>query len=172
MSTAERTPLPEIDRAAASRFWNRFLDASNEESPVGPTDIACFGDSVELANELIALGLTGQKQATAGSLAEYEHDGSELPQVGDRWIACDGRGVPRAVIETTETRVGPLSSVDEQFAWDEGEGDRTRVDWLDSHTAFFTRTHEALGIPFHADIPVVFERFVVVYQESDRGTGG
>lgn len=138
-------------------FWQRYLASVGEESSEGYTDVACFGDSVELADELIDLVLRGQKRATAGSLAEYEIEGVALPEVGDRWIACDGRGRPRAVIETTEVRVGPLSSVDEQFAWDEGEGDRTRTDWLQSHTAYFTRTHSSKGIPFHPDIPVAFE---------------
>ncbi len=166
----ERTPLPEIDRSAAEEFWQRYLASVGEEG-ADPTDVACFGDSVELADELIELVLRGRKRATAGSLAEYESEGVALPEVGDRWIACDGKGRPRAVIETTQVRVGPLSSVDEQFAWDEGEGDRTRTDWLRNHTAYFTRTHEALGIAFHPGIPVAFERFDVVYQESDHGPG-
>lgn len=171
MATHKRTPLPEVDRSAAAEFWQRYLADVGEENSEGPADVACFGDSVELADELIELVLRGQKRATAGSLAEYESEGAALPQVGDRWIACDGQGRPRAVIETTEVRVGPLSSVDEQFAWDEGEGDRTRADWLRSHTAYFTRTHEALGTPFHPEIPVAFERFDVVYQEPDYGPG-
>lgn len=172
MTAPERTPLREVDRSAAAEFWQRFLASVGEEDAEGPTDVACFGDSVELADELIDLVLGGQKRATAGSVAEYESEGVALPDVGDRWIACDGHGRPRAVIETTEVRVGPLSSVDEQFAWDEGEGDRTRADWLGSHTTYFTRTHTALGIPFHPDIPVAFERFDVVYQEPGPGHEG
>ncbi len=167
----ERTPLPEVDRSAAAELWQRFLASVGEENSEGPTDIACFGDSVELADELLDLVLGGQKRATAGSLTEYEIEGLALPEVGDRWIACDGSGRPRAVIETTEIRVGPLSSVDDQFAWDEGEGDRTRADWLRSHTAYFKRTHAALGFPFHPDILVAFERFVVIYQESEDRLG-
>lgn len=167
VTTPERTPLPEVDRFAAAAFWQRYLASFPEENSEGPTDVGRFGDSVELADELIELVLRGRKRATAGSLAEYENEGVALPRVGDRWIACDGRGRPRAVIATVEVRVGPLSSVDEQFAWDEGEGDRTRADWLRNHTAYFTRTHTALGIPFHPDIPVAFERFDVVYQEPE-----
>lgn len=169
MTTPERTPLPEVDRSAAEEFWQRYLASVGEQNSEDPADVACFGDSVELADELIELVLRGQKRATAGSLVEYESEDAALPEVGDRWIACDGQGRPRAVIKTTEVRVGPLSSVDEQFAWDEGEGDRTRADWLRSHTAYFTRTHATLGIPFHQDIPVAFERFDVVYQEPDDG---
>lgn len=120
---------------------------------------------MELADELIDLVLIGRKRATAGSVGSYEREGVALPAVGDEWIAADGRGVPRALIRTVEIRIGSLSSVDDAFAWDEGEGDRSRGDWLRAHTAFFERYHRALDIPFHPDIEVVFERFEVPYAE-------
>lgn len=164
MNGEVRTPLPELDRAAADVFWSEFLFLVGEDSETAYTDLTTFGDSVELADELIALVLEGRKRATAGSLAEYELEGIPVPQVGDRWIVCDGRGRPRAILETTDIRVGALSSVDDQFAWDEGEGDRTRADWLRGHTSYFTRSHAELGIPFHDDIPVAFERFEVLHQ--------
>ena len=66
------------------------------------------------------------------------------------------------VTRTTDVRVGPLSSVDDAFAWDEGEGDRSRAYWLDVHTDCFARAMAALGQEMHADIPVVFERFEVL----------
>jgi uncharacterized protein YhfF len=40
----------------------------------------------------------------------------------------DGGGRLRFIWCTTEVIIKPLSQVDEAFAWDEGEGDRTR-DW-------------------------------------------
>lgn len=165
--TAEITPLPELDRNAADALWQRYLRATEEHEAPEYTDLTTFGDSVELADELIGLVLAGRKRATAGSVAEYESEGFATPRVGDRWIVCDGSGRPRLVLRTTDIRVGPLSSVDEQFAWDEGEGDRTRDDWLRAHTEYFARTHAAIGIPFHSEIPVAFERFEVVYQEPD-----
>jgi uncharacterized protein YhfF len=69
------------------------------------------------------------------------------------------------VLRTTEVRVGPLSSVDDEFAWDEGEGDRTRATWLADHEAYFRRELAGLDLAFDADMPTVFERFEVVYQE-------
>ncbi len=167
MSEQRGTPLPELDKEAANGLWKSLLETIGDDPGAEYTDLGTFGDSVELANELLALVLEGRKRATAGSLAEYEIEGLATPQVGDRWIVCDGQGRPRAVLQTTDVRVGALSSVDDQFAWDEGEGDRTRDDWLRSHTDFFTRTHAAAGIPFHPDIPVVFERFEVLHQVSD-----
>jgi uncharacterized protein YhfF len=88
-----------------------------------------------------------------------------VPEVGGLWIATDGSMRPRALLETTDVRIGPLSSVDDAFAWDEGEGDRTRGDWLDAHTRYFLRTLPIAGLAFHLDIPVVFERFMVRYEE-------
>lgn len=165
MTDTPRTPLPEPDQEAGEAFWQRYLASSGVDQGTRFTDLASFGDSVELADELLELILIGRKRATAGSIADYELEGVAIPKAGDRWIACDGRGVPRIVIETTEVRIGPLSSVDEKFAWDEGEGDRTRDDWLRGHTEYFRRTHAEAGLEFHPEIPVAFERFDVVYQE-------
>ena len=160
------TPLGAPDPAAVESFWDRAQRAlgSVPASPVPPA--WCFGDTVELADELIDLVLRGTKRATAGAVADYQADGEDLPAVGDLSITTDGAMRPRALLETTDVRIGPLSSVDDQFAWDEGEGDRTRASWLDAHTWFFSRSFARLGLEFHADIEVVFERFTVRYQED------
>jgi uncharacterized protein YhfF len=160
------TALPPIDHEAVESFWARCLatGAVDARTPV-PADVDPFGDSVELADELIELVLHGPKRATAAAVADYEADGLPLPQVGDLAIATDGSGLPRAVLRTTEARVGPLSSVDNAFAWDEGEGDRTRAGWLADHERFFRRYLPTVGLAFSEDLPTVFQRFEVLYRE-------
>jgi uncharacterized protein YhfF len=59
--------------------------------------------------------------------------------------------------------IKPLIEVDAAFAWDEGEGDRTLVDWLDGHRRFFRRQATREGWQFHDRIETVFERFEVVW---------
>ncbi|MFP5487890.1 MAG: ASCH domain-containing protein, partial [Acidimicrobiia bacterium] len=88
-----------------------------------------------------------------------------VPEVGTYSIALDGAGRPRAILRTTEVRIGPLSSVDDEFAWDEGEGDRTRATWLREHEAFFERYLPTIGIEFSPDLATVFERFELVASE-------
>jgi uncharacterized protein YhfF len=56
-------------------------------------------------------------------------------------------------------------SVDDSFAWDEGEGDRSRRSWLDDHEAYFRRYLPTIGLEFSWDMPTVFERFDVLYAE-------
>ena len=158
-------PAP-IDRAAVPAFWERGQAAGAIPSDREvPGCVERFGDSAELADELLDLVLHGPKRATAGSVAAFEQGGEALPVVGDLWIAVDASGRPRAVLRTTDVRTGPLSSVDDAFAWDEGEGDRSRSMWLADHEAFFRRQLPSLGVEFDPDMPTVFERFEVVYVE-------
>lgn len=161
------TPITDPDPTLVRDFWIAFASAHGVDTDVEPADAFSFGDSEEMADELLALVVDGPKRATAGALADYGAEGEPLPVVGDFFVVCDGRGVPRAVIETTDIRVGPLSSVDDAFAWDEGEGERTRPDWLRTHTSFFRRSYSRRGLDFHADIDVVFERFDVVLRSGD-----
>jgi uncharacterized protein YhfF len=158
-------PLPPIDANVAREFWRRFLAARPDLGLLPlPLMIEPFGDSVGLADELIELVVNGPKRATAGSLVDYQRD-DLLPTVGVASIATDGHGIPRAVLRTTEVRIGPLDSVDDAFAWDEGEGDRTRADWLAMHTRFFERYLPSIGETFSPDMLTVFERFEVLYSE-------
>jgi uncharacterized protein YhfF len=144
-----------------SPMWTEFAAAHGLGA--APHDEFAFGDSEALADELAELVASGPKRATAGLLADYEADGDPVPEPGAYSVVLDGRGQGVAVIRTTEVRVGPLSTVDEAFAWDEGEGDRTLASWLRDHTAFFTRRCVELGLEFSDELTVVFVRFEKVW---------
>ncbi|MGB7820410.1 MAG: MBL fold metallo-hydrolase [Ornithinibacter sp.] len=152
-----------VDTAAGRRMWRDYLAATPGLPPEGDVVVECFGDSPSLADELIQFVVDGPKRATAGLVAGYAADAQSLPRVGAHWVACDGSGKPRAVLRTSELRVGPLHSVDAQFAWDEGEYDRSLETWLDGHRRYFRRECERIGIEFSDDLEVVFERFRVVW---------
>ena len=51
----------------------------------------------------------------------------------------------------------------EEFAATEGEGDASLAFWRDAHWAAFSRELEGIGRSPQADMPVVCERFEVVY---------
>ena len=159
----QRTP-------ATDAFWRAYAEASGAR---GGYDVVAFGDSPDMATELAELVLGGQKRATAG-LARDFGDGPEqepLPVVGGHVVLVDGTGAPRAVWRTTEVRIGSLDSVDGSFAWNEGEGERTRDDWLAMHRRYFARQAEREGFAFHDGIETVFERFRIVWPpEAADGT--
>ena len=156
--------LNEMTRTAAvASFWQMFKSSTACTAEL--YDVVAFGDSPAMANELGHLVLAGGKRATAGLLGSFKHEGLPVPAVGDYVIVVDGNETPLCIYRTTEVRVGPLSSVDESFAWDEGEGERTREWWLAAHMAFFTRESERYGFAMHDAIETVFERFELVWPE-------
>jgi uncharacterized protein YhfF len=126
-----------------------------------------FGDRPQLADDLALLVRDGPKRATAGLVSEMTALGEPIPAIGDYSVVLDGRDEAVCVIRTTETRVGPLSSVDDAFAHDEGEGDRTRAWWLAAHERYFRRSCSRLGSEWHDDLPVHFERFELVWPARD-----
>src|SRR6516225_2205502 len=93
-----------------------------------------FGDSPRLADELAELVLAGKKRATCWAASE-----GPKTQVGKRWVVLDGVGVPVAVIETVELAQRRFDEVDEAFAFDEGEDDRTLASWRRAHQNYFGR---------------------------------
>ena len=121
-----------------------------------------FGATPAHADDLLDLVLRGTKTATAGALWDYEAEGEQLPTPGQLSIVLDGRGRPRALIRTDAVEIRPFDQVDDEHAYAEGEGDRSLRYWRDVHRAFFERyaTHDR---GFSEDMPVVLERFSVLY---------
>ena len=148
-------------------FWREACAACGLD-PAMPHDAFAFGDSPELADELAALVLGGPKRATAGLRAAYEHDQVPLPEVGSHSIVLDGQGKPVALIQATEVHVAPFSSVDESFAWDEGEGDRSLGFWKRAHETFFRRECGRMGIAWTESLAVIFERFRLIYPRTSQ----
>lgn len=126
-------------------------------------DVVAFGDGAAMADELAELVVAGVKRATAGLVRDFETGAEPWPATGGLVVLVDGRGVPRCIWRTTEVTVKPLIEVDAAFAWDEGEGDRTRDDWLVMHRRYFSRQAEREGFAFDDGILTVFERFTVVW---------
>ena len=126
-----------------------------------------FGSGAEMADELVDLVLAGHKRATAGALWSYELEGDPIPQVGEYSVITDGSGAARCIIRTTAIEIVPFSEVGAEFAAAEGEGDLSLEYWREGHWRFFTAELAAFGREPEPDMPVVCERFEVVYPEGD-----
>jgi uncharacterized protein YhfF len=142
-------------------FWRGYRNAAGLDHD--EYDVVTFGDGPAMATALAELTVAGIKRATAGLVRQFGPDG-EVPAVVRGYVVLlDGANQPRAIWRTTEVRIGPLNSVDERFAWDEGEGERTRDWWLSAHRRFFGRRAAAEGFEMDDEIETMFERFEVVW---------
>ncbi len=144
-----------------AEFWDAFTAATGVKARFTAW---AFGSDNDPATQT-ALGelvLNGPKRATAGLLAEYEQEGEPLPAPGDYGVVLNGRGDPLCVIVTTAVEVRPFGEVDEEFAWTEGEGDRTLAWWKRAHEDFFA----GIGVSIDDHSPMVLERFDLVWPEG------
>ena len=129
-----------------------------------PPPAWAFGGTPEQADALLDLVLSGAKTATSTALWEFEVEQEPLPEPGTLSIVLDGAGHPRALLATTGVDVVPFERVDAEHARLEGEGDRSLAHWREVHERFF-RTHRSHDREFAPDMPVVLERFAVLYPE-------
>lgn len=121
------------------------------------------GHTPEIADALAALILTGRKRATASLDRDYGPGKPPRPAPGDHVLAVDGAGNPVCIWPTTAVEVGPFGGVTDEFAWIEGEGDRSHETWLANHRALFGWQAARAGFVLTEDEPLVFEGFRVVW---------
>lgn len=96
-----------------------------------------FGDSDELADQLLALVISGLKRATGWAA----RDGRKI-KAGWRLAVEDNVGEDRALTEVVELVKRPFLEVNDSFARDEGEGDLSLDTWRSLHRNYFARAGE------------------------------
>jgi len=149
--------------AACLPMWRAFAATQASDPTPRWCEAFFFGDSAALADELAALVMQGRKRATAAALWAHEAEGSQPPAPGALSIVTLFDGTPQCVVETVSVDIRPFDQVDAAFAADEGEGDGSLDFWRRAHQAFFERECTQLGRRFVPDMPVVCERFRVLY---------
>lgn len=151
--------------AVIQAYWQTFQASLPPDSPYrGATYIAeAWGDSPRLADELGRLIAAGIKTATCSALWEWEAEGETPPQPGDLTVVLDGAQMPLCIVETVSVAIRPFNQVDAQFAYEEGEDDRSLAMWRQAHIRFFNRSLPKIGRTFSETMPLVCERFRKIY---------
>ena len=145
------------------KMWEDY----RKNNPNAPKEYEAwaFGDSKEMADELAKLVLDGTKTATASNYTLYDLDNEELPYVGLHNIILGGDGEAVAIAETSFVEVVPFDEVSIEHAYLEGEGDRTLNYWREVHELFFKKEFNNIKQDFNDKIPVVCERFKLLYKK-------
>lgn len=156
-------------KAEIEEFWQDYLDSLPPgQSKTGNYTAWYFGNNPRLANELGTLVAQGTKTATCSLVCEYEEEGESLPGAGQLSIITDYEGHPLCIIETVEVQILTYDQVPAQFAWEEGEGDRSLEYWRQAHWNYFSPICIALGREPSKDMLLVCERFRLVYRRPNK----
>lgn len=158
--------------SSVEEFWENYLRSLPPEHRNRKYfEAFSFGDTVESADRLAKLVLEGVKTATSELLWSRQAAGKPLWNEGDESVVMDGAGEPVCVIRTTELRVLPFSQVDEAFARDYGEGDRRLSGWRRDAWESYERECRSLGMTPSEDMPLICERFEVMYSPPRDPSG-
>ena len=151
--------------AQTEAFWQAYLSSvpHAEEAIRRFYEVFQIGNSPEAADEGATLIKQGVKTATSSLLWTYQATNKPLPAVGSLSIVIDGRGHPVCVVETMAVEMKGFADVDAAFAYDYGEWDRTLETWRAYCWAFNAPRCHALGKAPTPEMPLVCERFQVVY---------
>ena len=145
-------------------FWRRFAASRAVDPTPRFLEAFHFDDNEPSADALAQLVLAGTKRASAGLVWSFEAASVALPKAGDLSVVTNWAKTPLCVIETRRADIVPFADVSEDFAATEGEGDGSLAYWQRAHWAYFGRECGRIGrIPGPA-MPVVCERFEVVFR--------
>lgn len=140
----------------AQDYWNTFWQGQEKPESVSAWQ---FGGSPD---ELAQLVINGVKSATCSGHIFYEIENEALPKVDDYSIVLNSKEEPVCIIRTSEVTIMPMNEVPVDFAYAEGEGDRSYKYWKDVHIAFFTSALKEVGLAFSEDMLLVCERFELI----------
>ncbi len=154
-----------MENESIKQMWGNYLLSIGESPDATDKNYTAwhFDNNERDANELAELVLEGTKRATA-SLYDSYGNGEEIPKVGDLSIITNWSGIAKCVIMSTSIEVVPYKDVDEEFAATEGAGDKSLEYWRKVHRKFFSEELTEIGGEFSEEIPVVCEKFEVVFK--------
>lgn len=125
-----------------------------------------FCNDEAAANELADLVLTGEKRATASLRWIYQVFEEALPEVGQLDVITNFAGEPQCIVETTRVEIRPFKMVDADFAFTEGEGDKSLAYWRKVHWDFFEKECATIGKTPSEDMDVVLEYFELRFKKK------
>lgn len=147
-------------------YLKRFWETLPADSPLQGQAIEAYHFCADQssADRCAELVLMGEKRATASLLWSYQAEEEQIPEVGQISVITNWAGEPQCVIEVTAVSVLPFGEVPAEFAREEGEGDKTLDFWRKVHWEAFSRECGEIGCEPLPEMPVVLERFKVLYR--------
>ena len=150
----------------SQRYLNKYLSSLSETERKRyqsfSSDYFCTDEyNANLCAELIH---SGQKTATCSLNAWYESGKESMPTVGHLQVVVDWNGQPICIIEIDSVEMCKYNEVTADFAYAEGEGDRSLKWWREAHWNYFLTECLDFHIQPSEEMILVLERFHVVYQ--------
>lgn len=161
-------------KPAVEALWREYLATLDhpEQAEARWCEAFTIGDTPESADEGAALILQGTKTATSSLRWPDAPTQDPMVQVGSLSIVLDGQGRPVCVVETTSVQIRAFDEIDEAFARAYREWGRTLQGWRAGAGAYYAAQCRAIGKEPLPTMPLLCERFMVVYPPAQAPADG
>ena len=144
---------------SAQDLWDAYCLATGHKGAL--PEIDQFGDDPDMADALLALVLNDTKRATCCLARDFSTQ--SRPKPGDHWIITDGAGQASCIIKTTKIELVRICDVTDDFAFTEGEGDKSLSYWKREHDAYYRRQAAREGFVYDDKMIGICEEFERVW---------
>lgn len=143
-------------------FWKEFQDNHIEYKHLEAPVSYYFCDNEKDADECAELVRDGVKRATTHSLSWFHIHNEKLPCVGDLAIVTNWNGIPKAITKTIKVEIVKFKDITPEYAFIEGEGDKSLDYWKEVHWAYYTRELYEHNLKPTLDMELVCEYFETI----------
>ncbi|RRD39668.1 ASCH domain-containing protein [Leptotrichia sp. OH3620_COT-345] len=133
-----------------------LLTLSEEERKNVHINKFAFGYEENIQDALADLVLKGEKKATTSLYVLYDLENERVPKKGDINIILNSKGEEVCITINTKVYRTPFKDVTKEFAFKEGEGDKSLEYWRKVHIDFFMEETDG---KFTEDMEVLCEEF-------------
>lgn len=148
-------------------FWEAAR-AAVPELPASGYKVRTFGRGADMSNTLLSLIASGEKTGTFALEAEFQRDPAARPIVGDHFVVIRHDGIPALVYRVTEVSTVPFSGIGPIHVAVEGPNARDVGVWRKIHWPYWGAMLKDWGLTPTEDMPVVFQRFKLLYGSPTR----
>ena len=145
------------------KMWDEFINRNPDYSGKNITGSYYFCDTQKDADECADLVIKGIKQATSTSVWWLKKNNAAMPKVGDLNIVTDWNGHPKAIVEVTKVEQIKFKDITPEYAFIEGEGDKSLSYWKKVHWEYYSREMSPYNVTPDENMIIICEYFRTIH---------
>lgn len=145
-------------------IWKKYI-SSNPEAKKAKYTSWHFGTNEKVCEDWLGKLKRGEIKGASYFAAAFSQGDILSPKPGDYSVVLDWWGKPQAIIKTTSVETVFMKDITSVLTELEDYSDVHL--WKKEKQKEYERISEGIGVPFSEEIPILFERFELVFENNE-----
>lgn len=150
----------------STKYWKDFQEYNPEYLTLSEPQSFCFCDNKKDADECAELVIKKIKQATSPSFWSFSKNNEPLPKIDDLSIVTNWDNKPKAIIKTTKIEIVKFKNITADYAFIEGEGDKSLEYWKKVHWNYYKKEMKEFNEYPNEEMDIVCEYFETIWTKQ------